>query len=120
MPVIDKDGNVGYMWWESGPPQGEYLGIQRTAAPARPKKTSLPRTPLTDLEKSIAKKLVGARFPPYSASKRFARDLGDGYIKELSDKGRAFMAYVVHRFRRQYTLTSDEQMWVDQWLKREG
>lgn len=77
------------------------------------------RAPLTELEKSIAAKLCSARFPPYSASKRFARDLGDGHIKELSDRGRKFMAYVVHRFRRQYRLTAEETTWVLEWKDRE-
>jgi hypothetical protein len=74
------------------------------------------RTPLTDIESAIVAKLVTARFPPYSASKRFARDLGAGYVKELSPKGRKFLAYVVNRFRRQYALTDEQQAWVAEWL----
>ena len=56
------------------------------------------RTPLTDFEKSIAAKLCSASFPPGTASKRFVRNLGDGYIniKELSDKGAD-----IHGVRRQ-------------------
>lgn len=77
------------------------------------------RTLLSEIEQSIAAKLCTARFPAYSASKRFARDLGDGYVRELSDKGRKFMAYIVHRFRRQYTLTQEEQAWVDDWLNKQ-
>ena len=115
MPILDTNGNVGYMWWETRP-DIQYVGITRTSAP-KPKKESAPRTPLTELEQSIARKLITASFPPYSASKRFARNLADGYIKELSDKGRAFMAYVVHRFRRQYVLTEEEQRWVNEWLQ---
>ena len=74
-----------------------------------------PRTPLTELEQAIAKKLCSARFPAGTASKRFALNLGDGYIKDLSWRGRKFMAYIAHRFRRQYTLTPDEQAWVNRW-----
>lgn len=74
------------------------------------------RTPLTDLEQAIAAKLYTARFPPYSASKRFARDLEAGCIKALSSKGRRFLAYVVNRFRRQYALTEEERAWVAQWI----
>lgn len=70
---------------------------------------------MTETEKAIAAKLCTARFPSSSASKRFARDLGDGYIKALSPKGRKFMAFVAHRFRRQYRLSNDEQEWVNHW-----
>jgi hypothetical protein len=77
------------------------------------------RTPLTDLERSIVAKLSLASFPPATASKRFARDLAAGYVKELSSKGRKFLAYVVHRFRRQYMLTDAEQRWVNGWLNAE-
>lgn len=76
------------------------------------------RTPLSPLEISIAAKIGSATFPPATASKRFARNLRDGYIKELSEKGRAFMAYVAHRFRRQYQLTEEEQAWVNDWKDR--
>ena len=76
-------------------------------------------TPLTELEQSIARKIAGASLPPYSASKRFGRDLGSGYIKQLSSRGRAFMAFVAHRFRRQYVLTEDEIRWVNEWIHYE-
>lgn len=77
------------------------------------------KTPLTELEQGLARKLCGARFPPYTASKRFARDLGDGYIKELSNRGRRFMARTVHRFRRQYALSEAEWAWVREWMNWE-
>ena len=73
------------------------------------------RTPLTEIEQAIVKKLATASFPPATASKRFAHNLSDGYVKDLSDKGRRFLAYVVHRFRRQYSLSREEQEWVSQW-----
>ena len=72
--------------------------------------------PLSDLEKAVVAKLVTARFPLYTASKRFARDLDAGHVTRLSDRGRAFLAYVTHRFRRQYDLSADEQRWVETWL----
>jgi hypothetical protein len=81
--------------------------------------SEMKRTPLTDVERSIVAKLSLARFPPATASKRFAGDLAAGYVKELSSKGRKFLAYVVHRFRRQYSLTDAEQRWVDGWLNAE-
>jgi len=75
-----------------------------------------PRTPLTEIEQGIAKKFGYASFPPGTASKRFAKDLADGYVKELSPRGRRFMAFVAHRYRRQYTLTSAELDWIAEWL----
>ena len=75
------------------------------------------KSPLSEVERSIAAKLGQASFPPATASKRFARNLSDGYVKELSDKGRRFMAYVTHRFRRQYSLTAEEQAWVNEWTQ---
>jgi hypothetical protein len=33
MPVIDKDGSVGWFAWESGPRDYEWIGIQRTTYP---------------------------------------------------------------------------------------
>ena len=77
------------------------------------------RTPLTELEKGIVSKLACASFPPGTASKRFARNLADGYVKDLSDKGRKFFAYVVNRYRKQYRLTPDEQAYVNEWLSKE-
>lgn len=74
------------------------------------------RTPLTELERVIADKYSRANFPPATAAKRLARDLAGGYINQLSDKGRAFLAFCVHRYRRQYELTFEEAAWVRQWL----
>jgi hypothetical protein len=76
----------------------------------------LPSTPLTDLEQSIAKRYCAANFPPATAAKAFARNLEAGYVKELSSRGRHFLAYCVHRYRRQYVLTSEEAQWVNEWL----
>lgn len=73
-------------------------------------------SPMTDLELGIAAKVTSARFPPATASKRFARDLGAGLIKSLSPRGRRFLAYVAHRYRRQYALSEDEKRWIDQWI----
>ena len=77
------------------------------------------KTPLTELEKGIVLKLACASIPPGTASKRFARNLADGYVKELSGKGRKFFAYVVNRYRKQYRLSADEQAYVNEWLSRE-
>jgi hypothetical protein len=73
------------------------------------------RTELTELEKGIARKYSGASFPPATAAKAFARNLELGHTTHLSSKGRAFLAYCVQKYRRQYKLTADEQAWVDEW-----
>lgn len=73
------------------------------------------RTPLSELEQGLARKLAGARYPCYSAAKRFSGDLAAGYVKALSPRGRRFMARVTYRFRRQYALTEAEWEWVRQW-----
>lgn len=77
------------------------------------------RSPITDLEWCIIRKLSGASFPPGTASKRFVRDLAGGYIKQLSPRGRRFLAYVANRFRRQYQLTESEWTWIHEWLNYE-
>ena len=71
------------------------------------------RTPISPLEKSIIIKLGTATYPPATASKRFVHDLCSGYIRELSERGRKFMAFIAHRFRRQYSLSEEEWAWVN-------
>lgn len=72
-------------------------------------------TPLTELERSIAAKYSRANFSPATAAKRLARDLNSGHVQQLSDRGRAFLAFCVNRYRRQYELTVEEKAWVEQW-----
>lgn len=72
-----------------------------------------PKIPLSDLEKSIIAKLATATYPPGTASKRFVRDLHGGHISRLSAKGRAFLAFVAHRFRKQYCLNEEEWAWIN-------
>ncbi len=76
------------------------------------------KTPLSELEQAMAVKVAGARFSPGTAAKRFGRDLESGYIRELSDRGRMFFAYVAYRYRRQYLLTTEEHQWINMWLAR--
>jgi hypothetical protein len=78
----------------------------------KPSRSGKPKLEITPLEKSIIAKLGSATFPPATASKRFVRDLSSGYIQQLSEKGRAFLAFVAHRFRRQYSLTEEEWAWI--------
>lgn len=77
-------------------------------------------TPLSDFEKELAAKVCGASMQAYSASKRFARDLNAGHIRQLSDRGRGFLAFMAHRYRRQYQLTAEEQAWVKKWISEWG
>jgi hypothetical protein len=68
------------------------------------------KTDITELEKEIIARVATANFPPATASKRF--------IKQLSDKGRMFLAFIAKRFRRQYQLSAEEQAYVDEWNAR--
>lgn len=81
----------------------------------KPEKKRPATTPLADLEKAIYRKVQSASFPPATASKRFMQ--GNADVLKISDKGRAFMAYIAHRFRRQYALTAEELLWVNEWKK---
>lgn len=35
MPVINEDGSVGWFWYENGPGDFHYIGIDRSSAPDR-------------------------------------------------------------------------------------
>jgi hypothetical protein len=76
------------------------------------------KTDITELEQAIVAKVATANFPPATASKRFIGDLSAGYIKQLSDKGRMFLAFIAKRFRRQYQLSAEQQAYVDEWNAR--
>lgn len=75
--------------------------------------------PPTDVEAGIIRKLALARIPAATSSKRFVRDLANGRIVNLTERGRAFLAFIAHRFRRQYSLTEEEWAWVRVWLHGE-
>lgn len=78
------------------------------------------KTPLSAFEKELATTVSQATFPVGSGSKRFIRDIYDGRIQQLTDKGRWYLAYVAHRFRRQYRLTQEQLAWVNERLSREA
>jgi hypothetical protein len=59
----------------------------------------LVRTPVTDEEQQAIKALRRVSFPPATAHKRFALNIQG--VTHLTDKQRAFLWRVVHRFRRQ-------------------
>ncbi len=71
-------------------------------------------TPLTLLEISLVEKLQGCvTFPAGSSHKRFIRGLSDK--SQLSDRGRAYLAYIAQRYRRQWTANEAEFNWIVQW-----
>lgn len=80
--------------------------------PRAPKKRAV-TTALTGLEQSIYRTVQTANFPPATSSKRFMQ--GDADKVRLSDKGRAFLAYIAHRFRRQYRLSDEQWEWIIRW-----
>ena len=77
----------------------------------------LEKAPLTELEKAIVQIVSRARFPPATAAKRFIGDRAAGRIRELSDRGRGSLAFIAHRFRRQYRLEADQWAWVREWMR---
>lgn len=73
-----------------------------------------PRTPLAEVEISIITKLQGhVTFPPATGPKRFIRELTTN--SKLSDSGRQYLAWIAHRFRRQWAATQEESEWIVKW-----
>lgn len=68
---------------------------------------------MDETEKSLYQKVSKANFPPGTAIKRFMKN--DPDLLMLSDRGRKFLAFIAHRFRRQYFLTEEELQWISQW-----
>lgn len=75
--------------------------------------------PIDQFERGLIDKVSGATFPPASNTKRFVRELYQGHKQNLSDRGRWYLAFIAHRFRRQYTLTNEEWAWVNLWRNKE-
>lgn len=75
-----------------------------------------PLTPISEFERELARTVGEASFPPATAAKRFIHSL-NGYngakIENLSAGGRWFLAFIAHRFRRQYRLTPEQWQWVN-------
>lgn len=80
---------------------------------------SKPKSPLTEFEKALADAVSAATFPVGSGAKRFIRDIASGYITQLTENGRWYLAFVAHRFRRQYRLTADQIAWVQEKLSHD-
>jgi hypothetical protein len=71
------------------------------------------KAPISPIELSIVRKMQRlVTFPPATASKRFINTLSDA--SQLTDKGRRFLAFIAHRFRRRWinTGTDEEFNWV--------
>lgn len=94
----------------------ESAGNQRTAV-AKPPREKLPRTPMDAIEQGIVRKLqANVTFVPASSHKRFVRDLNPEK-SQLSDNGRAYLAYIANRYRRQWKATHEEFCWIVQWCR---
>jgi hypothetical protein len=73
-----------------------------------------PKQPINRIELGIVRKMQQCvRFPPCTTSKRFILDLSE--TSQLTDKGRHFLAFIAHRFRRQWYATDEEHNWIVQW-----
>ena len=70
---------------------------------------------MDETEQSIVRKLQAhVTFAPASYHKRFIRDLIPEK-SQLSDKGRNYLAYIAHRYRRQWMPSDPEFEWVVRW-----
>ena len=87
-----------------------------SAAPIKTSsKEKLPRTPLDSIEQGLVRRLqANVSFPPGYAHKRFIHDLIPER-SQLSDRGRAYLAYIAHRYRRQWKATHEEFCWIVRW-----
>lgn len=86
---------------------------------AAPIKTSsrekLPRMPMDTIEQGIVRKMqTNVSFPSGHAHKRFIHDLSPER-SQLSDRGRAYLAYIAHRYRQQWKATHEEFCWIVRW-----
>jgi hypothetical protein len=100
-------------------------GIPDTPRPKRAAATSpresagnkapLPRTQMDAIEQGLVRRLqANVSFPPGSSHKRFINHL-DAERSRLSDRGRAYLAYIANRYRRQWKPTHEEFCWIVQW-----
>jgi hypothetical protein len=86
--------------------------VAKVPRESRPK---LPRTPLDAIEQGIVRKLqANVSFSPGHSHKRFIGDLHPEKA-QFSDRGRAYLAYIAHRYRRQWKATHEESCWIVRW-----
>lgn len=74
------------------------------------------KTPISEFERELIAVVSTARFVPNTGPKRFIRDLRAERIVNLTERGRWYLAFVAHRFRRQYALTPEQWAWVNEKL----
>jgi hypothetical protein len=70
---------------------------------------------MSDVEKTVVRHLQAwVTFVPGSSHKRFVLHLNPE-TSQLSDRGRNYLAYIAHRYRRQWTATDEEFEWIVAW-----
>lgn len=79
-------------------------------------KAQSPKTPISVFERELIAIVSTATFVPNTGPKRFIRDLCAGRIENLTERGRWYLAFVAHRFRRQYMLSPEQWAWVNEKL----
>lgn len=99
--------------WKEQHPTDAQLRRRMKKAMADPAKAKPPRTPLTLGEMALVGKLQECSFPPGGSHKRFVRGLT--MDSELSDRGRQYLAYIAHRYRRQWKPNAEEFEWIAKW-----
>ena len=72
-----------------------------------------PQEPISAIEFSIVSKMqANVTFPPGHSHKRFIRDLSEKSL--LTDRGRQYLAFIAHRYRKQFFqfCHDDEIEWI--------
>lgn len=81
---------------------------------AKAEMVKLPKTQITPEEWIMAAKIqASVVFPVGHSHKRFMRELTDKAM--LTDRGRQYLAYIAHRYRRQWQATQSELAWISKW-----
>jgi hypothetical protein len=87
----------------------------RTAVAKVVPRKKLPCTPMDAIEQGIVRKLqANVSFLPGYSHKRFVNGLHPEK-SQLSDRGRAYLAFIAHRYRRQWKATHEEFCWIVRW-----
>lgn len=77
---------------------------------------SAEKTPMSEFERELVEKIyANTTFVPGTGPKRFIRECAKGKPL-LTERGRNYLAFIAHRFRRQYQLSADQRAWVNERL----
>lgn len=99
--------------------------IDALAAAAKPPKqgkltlrkgepAKLPKMQIQPAELAMVEKIQGAvTFPPGGSHKSFIGRLTADSM--LTDRGRNYLAYIAHRYRKQWKASADEARWIEKW-----